>query len=144
MNNKSISLITLAVILLSYFTACKKTDTPATGIVGTWLPSMQTAVETQNHVFLKDTSFVLTPAILGLSSLSFTVGGQYNFQPYPSGAVQTGNYTYSGGILNLTTGPQAGAVPVVINGNTFSFYTIDTMSMSPLTIDSVTMFFTRQ
>ena len=145
MNPKNVILVCLTGILLLCFASCQKSSsTSATGIVGTWAPSMQTAVETQNHVFVKDTSFVLTPAIFRYSTLAFTSGGQYSWQPYPSGAPQTGNYTYTGGILDLTTGPAFGKAAIVLSGNTFSFSTIDTPSTSPLTIDSIRMFFSRQ
>jgi len=133
----------ICVCTLVYFTACKKTDA-VVSIYGTWVPATQTAVLEVNNVAVKDTSFTLTPAIFGYSSFTFNTNGQYSMQAYPSGATDTGSFTYTGGILNLTTGVNAGVVPIKLTASSFSFYNLDTSSLSPLTVDSITLFFSKQ
>ena len=134
----------ISLLALGYLSGCKKSDSPGVvSIVGTWIPATQTAVRKQNGVDIRDTSFTLTPALLGYSSCAFTAAGQYILQQYPSG-VGSGTYVYSGGILHFVTGTNPGTLPVSITTNTFSYYLLDTVTVSPFTTDSFTFIFNRQ
>ena len=135
----------MSLLALGYLSGCKKSDSPGVvSIVGTWIPATQTAVRKQNGVDIKDTSFTLTPALLGYSSFTFTAAGQYILQQYASSAVGSGTYVYSGGILHFVTGTNLGTLPVTITSNTFSYYLLDTVTASPFTTDSITFIFNRQ
>ena len=141
---RSSGFILICLVTLIYSPGCKKSDSPGVvSIVGTWIPATQTAVRKQNGVDIRDTSFTLTPALLGYSSFAFTAAGQYILQQYPSG-VGSGTYVYSGGILHFVTGTNPGTLPVSITTNTFSYYLLDTVTVSPFTTDSFTFIFNRQ
>lgn len=125
----------LLVLLLSaavYIAGCTKSNS---SIIGTWIPSTMRSVTKVNNATVNDTTFTMAPSMIGFSSLTFSSSTQYSEKSYPSGLDSTGTYTYTGGILTMTSGPRNGSPkPASVNGNTLVVTDkLDTTSTTPLT-----------
>jgi hypothetical protein len=137
----------VAVILLSvviYLAACSKSSS---SILGTWLPSTIRTVTKVNNVTFNDTTYTMAPSMIGFSNITFSSNGQYSDKSYPSGLDSTGTYTYTGGMLTFTSGPQLSSTPkpVSINGNSLVVTDkLDTTNTAPLTTQQNFFTFTKQ